>query len=555
MAELHHKLKKMNGLLPSQRQWLERLIFQLEFNPYQLVHLVGGIGSGKSTLVLAVADLLSSDYNVALLKANANLTVSNIRQHLIESWFGFCKDANRSLKQLLGERQSPQPLAFVLDESEQLPAELWAELAEIPCLVIAASLQPDPHAELNLPLPALTLDDATLLLQEQQLSALTVADRLDHAQGNMHLLLDPRKVVVQPKPVVMTGKGSLVPPLMVFSTGMALIAAVVVFWLWSEQQVRPDGLGQLTYLPNEQVTVPTVDEPPKPHASRAVVEQLVEQLDEVKPNTGSTQVAGLQPRANFANSTPLTDTTAANAAMSSTPEPVELDSSTPAATASSADATPTVKVAANSANTQNRAEEDRTEVARSEVAGSEVDRTAVAVSSEPQAVVPEPKPTVLAAPTEDSLSQQMAAELALPAQQTVPATLPEPAEDLAAQAAAELARKRAMQQTQTAEPVQQIGGYKFSEADLLSMSGKNVALQLVVFSNDAAQQAFVRNHPQLQTYTYQRIKNGQRQLVVVLAPFSDAAAAKAQIPSLPAPLQQAFVKALSDIHSEISTQP
>ncbi len=42
MSDLQKKLKQMKGLLPSQQQWLERLIFQLEFNPYQLIHLVGG---------------------------------------------------------------------------------------------------------------------------------------------------------------------------------------------------------------------------------------------------------------------------------------------------------------------------------------------------------------------------------------------------------------------------------------------------------------------------------------------------------------------------------
>ena len=64
MADLHQKLATLQGLLPSQRQWLERLVFQLEFNPYQLIYLVGGPGSGKSTLTLAIADLLSDEFNL-----------------------------------------------------------------------------------------------------------------------------------------------------------------------------------------------------------------------------------------------------------------------------------------------------------------------------------------------------------------------------------------------------------------------------------------------------------------------------------------------------------
>ncbi len=63
-------------------------------------------------------------------------------------------------------------------------------MAELPCLVVAATFEPDPHAELNLPLPAL-LEDATLLLQDQQLDTLSVADELDIADGNMHILLQP----------------------------------------------------------------------------------------------------------------------------------------------------------------------------------------------------------------------------------------------------------------------------------------------------------------------------------------------------------------------------
>ncbi len=181
--------------------------------------------------------------------------------------------------QLAGERQSEQPLALVLDQAEQLPLELWAELAELPCLVVAATLQPDPHAELNLPLPALTLEDATLLLQDQQLSTLSVADRLDIANGNMHILLQPALAKVKAPTAVVAGKGSLVPPLLVFSTGMLLIAAVVGFWFWSEQQLQSAGLGELTYLPAEQ-EITSEPELAKPvvHASKAVVEQLVDQF-------------------------------------------------------------------------------------------------------------------------------------------------------------------------------------------------------------------------------------------------------------------------------------
>lgn len=527
MSDLQKKLKQMKGLLPSQQQWLERLVFQLEFNPYQLIHLVGGPGTGKSTLTLAIADLLSGEFNLALLKAEPELTTVRVRQHLVESWFGFCKDASRPLLQLIGERQSEQPLALVLDQAEQLPLELWAELAQLPCLVVAATLQPDPHAELNLPLPALTLEDATLLLQDQQLSTLSVADRLDVANGNMHILLDPAQARVKVVAPVSQGKGSLVPPLLVFSVGMLLIAAVAGFWLWSEQQQQPEGLGELTYLPAEQdVTTEPVPKAPAVNPSKAVVEQLVDQLEEVKAPAGSSKVAGMAPKVDFSADTVTTEPTT----------PAE-----PMSTVSTAEPAPTSAAPAEA-------------IEVSKPASSETTTTTadIAVQAEAATVQTANPP----APAE-SLEQQMAAELALPAQEEVPETQAiEPEEDLAAQAAAELSTQSPANATSAETPAAaaNVSGYLFSESDLLAMSGQAVALQLVVFSNDIAQQTFVRNNPQLKTYTYQRSKNGQRQLVVVLAPFADAAAAKAKIATLPAPLQQAFVKSLADIHSEISTQ-
>ncbi len=66
---------------------------------------------------------------------------------MLEHWFGVCKDAGKPLLQLVGDRELTEPLALVIDNAENLPAELWAELADLPCLVIAASEQP--HQMLN----------------------------------------------------------------------------------------------------------------------------------------------------------------------------------------------------------------------------------------------------------------------------------------------------------------------------------------------------------------------------------------------------------------------
>jgi len=524
MSHLQQKLQKIQGLLPSQRSWLERLVFQLEFNPYQLIHMVGPAGSGKTTLTLAIADLLSNEFNLALLKVEPELSAVRIRQHLLEHWFGACKDANRPLLQLVGERQLKEPLALVIDQAEQLPVELWAELAELPCLVIAATEQSDPHAELNLPLPALTLQDAELLLQDNQLSTLSVADRLDQAQGNIHWLLDPSLKRQQPVKTVDLKPASLTYPLTVFSIGMLSIAAVVVFWLWTEQQQRPDDLGQLTYLPEEQEVQSTPNPVTTPPASRAVVEQLVGQLETVWSKTASSSASGLARPVDFTEGTQVA--APVDEPPASAPDDKSVAEQTN--TAVLADAEPVV--AANPIGDERK------------------------VPNLSQGEAPTSPAVAIAAETEVSVAEQMAEELNQQSSpvarqvepQTSTAQLDESnaaGPDLAAEAEAELAANN----TPT-------GGYAYAEADLLSMSGQAVALQLVVLSNDNALKEFAKKYPQLETYSYQRLKNGQRQLIVVMAPFADSTEARAQISQLPLALQQAFVKPLADIHSEISIQ-
>ncbi|RVU40354.1 hypothetical protein EOE67_07095 [Rheinheimera riviphila] len=533
MSHLQQKLLKIQGLLPSQRSWLERLVFQLEFNPYQLIHMVGAAGTGKTTLTLAIADLLSNEFNLALIKAEPELNAVRVRQHVLEHWFGTCKDANRSLLQLVGDRQLNEPLALVIDQAEQLPPELWAELAELPCLVIAATEHADAHAELNLPLPTLTLQDAEMLLKDSELSTLSVADRLDNAQGNIHLLLDPslkrqlQAVKVDLKPA------SLAYPLAVFSIGMLVIAAVVVFWLWTEQQNRPDGLGQLTYLPEEQEVQTSAEPLAVPSASKAVVEQLVGQLEQVGSKTASSSASGLAKPVDFNEGAEVTSSgNDQQTAAAEIAEAVEVEETVTTATPAESTDLP----AAKTDDTQNNA-----------VSGdSKVPDLIQGVAATP----PQPA-VVIAAETEVSVAEQMAEELnnepAATATSTSAATpTPQSAEpDLAAEAQAELAESSSNSNN---------GGYRYAEADLLSMSGQAVALQLVVLSNDGALKDFAASYPGLETYTYQRQKNGQRQLIVVMAPFADPTEAKAQISQLPPALQQAFVKPLADIHSEISIQ-
>ncbi len=526
MADLHQKLATLQGLLPSQRQWLERLVFQLEFNPYQLIYLVGGPGTGKSTLALAIADLLSDEFNLALLTVEPELSAGKIRQHLLEQWFGHGSVTDKPLISLIGERESRQPLALILDQSEYLPQALWAELADVPCLVIATAEQADAHAELNLALAAITMEDAEILLKDSAFSTLTIAERLAQAQGNLHLLLNPQlaaKAAKQPAQQLQTA--SIAGPLWVFTIGMALIVAVVVFWFWTERQLQQgNGIGTLTYLPEEQEVAGTVanvkEAPPPPAAEKAVVEQLVNQLE--KAERGSAQTKGLEKPVDFTeqSSTLSTDTAEVTAQAGTEPAPEQTASAVAADTATAAPAA--------------------------------AQPTPVATEAVPEDLAAEisaglPATTL---PAEATVEAEMAAETSGVTTAKVPdsavAAVPEPADDLAAEASAELQQSAAASGPQSA-------GYHYAESELLSMAGSQYALQLVVFSNDAALQSFRQTYAKLQTYTYERHKAGKRQLVVVMAPFADAAGAKQQVQQLPVPLQQGFAKPLSDIHSEIST--
>ncbi len=539
MADLHQKLATLQGLLPSQRQWLERLVFQLEFNPYQLIYLVGGPGSGKSTLNLAIADLLSDEFNLALLTVEPELSAGKIRQHLLEQWFGHGTVTDKPLLSLIGDRESRQPLALILDQADYLPQELWAELADVPCLVIAAAEQADAHAELNLPLAPVTMEDAEMLLADSAFSTLTIAERLAQAQGNLHVLLNPQLAAKATRPShTKVQTASIAGPLWVFTVGMAVIVGVVVFWFWTERQLQQGpAIGTLTYLPEEQEVATVVanvkEAPPPPAAEKAVVEQLVNQLE--KAERGTAEVKGLEKPVDFTeqnvSSTPVTEpeTPTATPVAESTvqaenpPEPA---------------AEPLQQVSSSNSEQQTEAvvqvpaEKPVTTEAEPDDLAAEIsaDRTAPATT------------TVL--PAEANVEAEMAAETAVAA--APKPAVSEPAEDLAAEASQEL-------QSVTATSSKPTGGYRYAESELLSLSGAQYALQLVVFSNDTALQSFRQTYANLQTYTYERSKDGKRQLVVVMAPFADAAAAKKHAAQLPAPLQQGFAKPLSDIHSEIST--
>ena len=544
MADLQQKLAEIQGLLPSQAQWLERLVFQLEYNQFQLIRAFAGPGSGKTTLSLAVADLLSDQFNLAMLTVSAELTEGQIRHHILDQWFGFGVDSKHSLASLIGDRQSPLPLALIIDQADQLSDTLWNELTELACLVIAFGEQADAHADLNLPLNSLTLEDSKCLLQDQGLSTLSLADRLEQANGNIYLLQDPQLARKQRR-VQSAQPANSWQPLMVFISGLVAIASVVVFWLWTEKQRAEPGLGQLTYLPEEQSVAPAPlkEAPPPAPASRQVVNDLVDKLETAKPSTG--KVAALERPVNFADE--------------------QVSVSAPAVTESSVAQKPEPEVISQSVATAPPTNNEKQQTA---VSSPTTEAVTTPANSREALVDPlaTPKTSALSETTSDTSTTALPAETTLEDEITAElastTVKPEPVkavaseavqEDQATQAAKELQQLAASDLGIDQEPTstKAATAYPFDEATLLAMNNRQVALQLVVFSHEAALRSFQKTYKQLSTLVYTRTKNNQKQYVVVMAPFDSPAAAKAQISQLPSALQQGFVKSVADIQAEI----
>lgn len=536
MADLHQKLAGLQGLLPSQRQWLDRLVFQLDFNPYQHIRVVGCAGGGKSTMALAIADLLSEDFNLALLTASPAFSAAQIRQHLLDNWFGFGGDGHKSLLQLVGERQSSLPLGLVIDQADDLPDELWGELAELPCLVIAISEQSDPHAELNLPLSPINLEDARVLLRDQEFGTLTLADRLDRAHGNIHFLLDPQLAKVPSKKAKVT-KPSGLSPLAVFITGMAVIGGVVIFWLWTEKQRAQNGLGELTYLPDEPsvATAPVVNKPLTPQPSTKDIDALVNKLDKADPVAGSASKLERPAEFDFGQDTP------------SRAQSTEQTTS-PSAAQSAAQSVDTSVAATKTATS---------EPVQAAVTNTTVEQETVVAPPQPAAdQLIDPLKAQKVVKAEPKNEQQLPDEKPVQQQATVVENaIVVQTEDVADELASIAGNSDAIAETATAESTApSTQHYQYQEDKLLGFSADQVALQLVVFSNEAALRNFKQSYAGLPTFVYQRQKNGQRQLVVVLAPFADSQTAKANLSTLPPALQTGFVKSIADIQSEIKQQ-
>jgi septal ring-binding cell division protein DamX len=427
-TELQTKLASLNHLTPSQHEWLQRLLFQLAFNDSTQIQATGAEGSGKSTLAMAVAELFSGQYNVAMLNPPADDVKA--QQQLMQQWFGSVWQADMPLAAQIGVQSSSLPLLLIIDDAERFSATLLQQVAALPCVLFCFSANKVADEGLVLTLGQITTADAEYLLQQENLNSIEIAQRLASADGNLHKLMHaPLDMEAadstdsKPQGFRVSAKQS------VAAVAGLLIIAVLAFMLWPQPQKKA-------------VRIP-VSKP---------VETLVQQAEqpvvtEIKAAETESVAQIIQP---ISEELMATDT-------------IEPDSVSP--------------------------DNNATDIVETEIA-------------------------------EDT-------QISTPAAYPELVTEPEPVAD-----------------------------YLFDEQQLLLIDKQQVALQLAVLSSDAALQRFKLAYPQLQTLTYQRSWQGKMQLVLLLAPFSDAAAAKAERDQLPEALRATgpFVKTMQSIQAEVKAQ-
>lgn len=246
---LQHKLAQQRHLLPSQQELLNRLLFQLAFNDFQNIGLVGAEGSGKSTLALALAELFSEQANVALL--NGAVAEQEWQEQLLQHWFGQ-RAATPSLAELMAEPiEGAQPLLLIVDNFSQISETVRQKLTQLDCPGFFMLSQPSAAMALNLSINAPTLQDAGQVLKDKALDPLAVAERFAASAGNMHLL---HSALVKPEERKSHSAAFWLLPTAI----VLLLLAVLISW----------------YLPTSDDTTTSTDIPAKEVADFAPAELL-----------------------------------------------------------------------------------------------------------------------------------------------------------------------------------------------------------------------------------------------------------------------------------------
>ncbi|MDD4863530.1 MAG: sporulation protein [Alishewanella agri] len=252
---LQQQLAANTYLLPSQREVLTRLLFQLAFNDFSHLALIGAEGSGKSTIALVLAELLSDcqemPVNVALVSLPA--AGAELRQQLSQHWFA---TSSLNAADLLSRIKAQPEAEFVLllDNADLLQADDWQWLQQLPVRIFSFCQQPTDRMQLNLSIPALTLTDCQQLLQAERLDAISLAERFAHCQGNLHRLLQP-EIRSSTKPLASEkAKRGFPWPLALLTAVFASVAAFI--WMLPTA-TEPPLVTLPTTIPAQQTEPPT----------------------------------------------------------------------------------------------------------------------------------------------------------------------------------------------------------------------------------------------------------------------------------------------------------
>lgn len=587
---LQQRLTQYSGLLASQRQLLQRLLLQLEFNQPDRLQLVGSSGSGKSTLILTLAEICSEQFNLALLQADASLAPVDVLKVLQQQWFGSAS-MPRTLSDFVAQLNKSEQYLVLVDDADQLNEASWQLIQQLPVSVFVSCLKAKNDIRLAMNIPAFSEDEAAELLTPYNLSGREQRERIEDCAGDLHLLLHglnvtpPRKAAIMSKPKAETpasplafsarddiaapafvvsaadssfdlndrddplgfravdradeqpsfsieterrsdyrshaveekksakqASGQFFSPFLVMSLGFGMIAAVVMFWLWTEQQFQqPIADDMVPYYPSSADTSA---------GARLQKDRQFEPTVEIK------QEVPAEVTRTTSNDTAETSGAADDQGM---PQ-MALEKSADAA----------------SMTVQQEVAKDDNGLPQKQI-------VSMTIESEPmreQPVIPalpapgeeaitEPQPVADApanqSPAETVTEQNdLVAEMAADAGEVVPETLPEPVSAAASNKAAD-------------------NSAAYDAAVLLGMLPDTVAIQLGVFSQEAAAKKFLQQYSTLNLQLYQRQQQGKTQFVVVSASYVNSGAARQQVKSLPEELRQQtpFVKPLSDIQREI----
>lgn len=584
---LQQRLTQYSGLLASQRQLLQRLLLQLEFNQPDRLQLVGSSGSGKSTLILTLAEICSEQFNVALVQADSSLAPVDILKVLQQQWIGAAA-MPRTLPDFVAQLNKVEHYLLLIDDADQLNETSWQLIQQLPVSVFVSCLKAKTDIRLAMNIPAFTEDEAAELLAPYHLAGREQRERIEDCAGDLHLLLHglnaaaPRKVPAVSKaqvessasplafsareeisaPVFVASKaepafdlnsrdnplglratdqvdeppsfsieterrtdysagsrepqksakqasGQFFSPFLVLSIGFGLIAAVVMFWLWTEQQFRqPIADDMVPYYPSSTETTA---------AQRLQQDRQFEPTVEIKPELPAATAAA-------SPATTESNTVRTDAAGQGMPQ-MAMERTTDAA----------------SMTVQQEVVKDENGLPQKQIVST------MTIESEPmreQPVIP-----ALPAAGEEAVVTEPEAETTTQPQPQAAEVVTEQ-NDLVAEMAADAAEISA---EPAAKTVASDGSAPYDAAVLLSMLPDTVAIQLGVFSQEAAAKKFLQQYSSLNLQLYKRQQQGKTQFVVVSASYVNGAAARQQVKSMPEELRQQtpFVKPLSDIQREI----